>query len=189
MTDTPKSTTAPDPFDLESIRLDPSAASSAGVEKILRSIPVRKPQKHDYVRVHPAPEFRAPAAVIELRESLDNEIYLLNAEMAAQLPSEYHSVNLHAAINRQGVLFLWPVRLPDASGRRNEWSNSAAEAAAMAMNRWIRVGAYEIFAAIGSLTPPVWPPITFQEMLRIAFRDRFVTDLSHPLVKRLHGAE
>jgi hypothetical protein len=139
MSSGPANAMPPDPFDLASIRLDQNAATSAGVEKIMRSIPVRKPQKHDYIRVHPSAEYRTVAAIIELRENLDNEIYLLNAEIAKQLPSEYHTANIYTAMNRQGVLFLWPVRLPDASGRRNVWTKSLAEAAAMAIDRWIRV--------------------------------------------------
>jgi hypothetical protein len=98
-------------------------------------------------------------------------------------------------MNRQGVLSIWPVKLPNPDGRHNACQTSAAEAAELAMGRWIRIvpnmalGANEIFAATGSLQDPVWPSIAFEEILNIAFRDRSVTELSHPLVKRLHGAE
>ena len=33
------------------------------------------------------------------------------------------------AINRQGVLFLWPIRLPGADGKIDDWSRSAMDAA------------------------------------------------------------
>jgi hypothetical protein len=71
---------------------------------------------------------------------------------------------------------------------------SAAEAAELAMDKWIRItanmalGAYEISEAIGNLSEPVWPEMSFQEILRIAFRDRIVQSLDHPLVQRLRGA-
>jgi hypothetical protein len=185
----------PDPFDLAAIRLDPNAAEAAGVEKLLLTVPVRKPHKQDYFRVHPGEAFRMAAAVIEIRETNENETYLLNAEMSRALPGEYAPVTLYTVMNRQGILSIWPVKLPSADGRHNTWQSSAAEAAELAMGRWIRVvpnmalGANEIFAATGSLQDPVWPCMAFEEILKIAFRDRFVTDLSHPLVKRLHGAE
>jgi hypothetical protein len=186
---------ASDPFDLASIRLDPNAAEAAGVEKLLLTVPVRKPHKQDYFRVHPDAAFRMAAAVIEIRETNENETYLLNAEMTRALPGEYAPAVLYTVMNRQGVLSIWPVKLPSADGRHNAWQSTAAEAAELAMGRWIRIvpnmslGAYEIFAATGSLQDPVWPSMVFEEILKIAFRDRFVTDLSHPLVKRLHGAE
>jgi hypothetical protein len=184
-----------DPFNLSSIRLDPNAAEAAGVEKLLLTVPVRKPHKQDYFRVHPNKAFRMAAAVIEIRETNENETYLLNTEMSRALPGEYAPVVLYTVMNRQGILSIWPVKLPSADGRHNAWQSSAAEAAELAMGRWIRIvpnmalGAYEIFAATGSLQDPVWPSMAFEEIQKIAFRDRFVTDLSHPLVKRLHGAE
>ena len=62
----------------------------------------------------------------------------------------------------------------------------------MAMDTWVRVkanmslGAYEISAA-GEMADPVWPDLSFQELLRIAFRDRMITALDHPVIKRLRG--
>jgi hypothetical protein len=34
---------------------------------------------------------------------------------------------------------------------------------------------------------PEWPRLTFQELLRIAFRDRLVDRLDHPVILRLRG--
>jgi hypothetical protein len=61
------------------------------------------------------------------------------------------------------------------------------------MKRWIRVkanmslGAYEAYEASGTIPDPTWPDLTYQETLKIAFRDRYVTGLDHPVVKRLRG--
>jgi hypothetical protein len=49
------------------------------------------------------------------------------------------------------------------------------------------LGAYEIFEASGELPDPVWPDFSFQEILKIAFRDRLVERADHPLVQRLQG--
>jgi hypothetical protein len=88
---------------------------------------------------------------------------------------------------------LWPVKLTTPDSKRNDWARSAREAAEMAMTRWIRVkanmslGAYEIHAAESEMADPAWPDLTFQELLRIAFRDRMITALDHPVIKRLRG--
>jgi len=40
---------------------------------------------------------------------------------------------------------------------------------------------------MGSFPDPVWPDFSFQEILKIAFRDRLVDRADHPLVQRLQG--
>ena len=179
-----------DPFDLSKLRLDQSFVESSGVKKLLTTVPVRKPNPQDFIRVHASAEYRAALAVIELKE--DREIYLLTPAIARELPGEFNMVMLYTAINRQGVLHLWPVRLPATDGRVMEWHRSAMDAADMATRRWIRIkanmslGAYEIVEA-ATTAEPEWPPVTFQELLRIAFRDRLVDRLDHPVIKRLRG--
>ena len=156
----------PNPFDPAALRLDQSFADSVGVKKRLMTVPVRKPNRQDFVRVHPDPSVRlTPAAIIEVKE--DREVYLVTPNMAQELPGEFAAATLFTAINRQGVLHLWPVKLPGPDGKHNEWHRSAAEAAELAMKRWVRLtanmslGAYEVFEATGDLPEPVWPEIPF----------------------------
>jgi hypothetical protein len=183
---------APNPFNPAALRLDQSYADTVGVKKLLNTVPVRKPNRQDFVRVHPDPAFRLThAAIIEVKE--DREVFLVTPNMAQALPGEFSTVTLFTTINRQGVLHLWPVKLPSPDGKHNEWHRSAAEAAERAMTKWVRVtssmslGAYEIFEASGDLPEPVWPDISFQEILKTAFRDRIVDRADHPLVQRLLG--
>ena len=193
MTDAPETNPTPNPFDnLSGLRLDQSYADTVGVKKLLTTVPVRKPNRQDFVRVHDDPRYRlTPAAIIEVRE--DGEVYLLTPEIAQALPGEFSMVTLYTTINRQGTLHIWPVKLPTPDGRQNEWHRSAAEAAERAMKKWVRVtssmslGAYEIFEASGDLPEPGWPDISFEEILKIAFRERLVDRADHPLVQRLQG--
>jgi hypothetical protein len=114
--------------------------------------------------------------------------------MAAELPGEFVMATLLTAINRQGVLHIWPVKLPGPDGKHNEWHRSAAEAAELAQSRWVRIranmslGAYDLHEAIGQLPEPVWPEFTFTEILNTAFRHGIVDTPDHPLVQRLRGA-
>jgi hypothetical protein len=182
-----------DPFDPAAFRLSQAFADTGGVKKLLRTVPVRKPNKQDFSRVHPDAEYRlTPAAIIEVKE--DRETYLVTPEMAAELPGEFVMATLFTAINRQGVLHVWPVKLPGPDGKHNEWHRSAAEAAELAQSSWVRItanialGAYELYHAVGQLPEPVWPDVTFTEILKTAFRDRIVNMPDHPLVQRLRGA-
>jgi hypothetical protein len=102
-------------------------------------------------------------------------------------------MTLFTAINRQGVLFLWPVRLPDPDGKQLEWHRSLREAAEIAITRWVRVkadtnlGAYRIAVAESAMAEPVWPNEMFAELLEIAFRSRLIDTIDHPVIKRLRG--
>ena len=181
------------PFDPKSLRLSQNFTETVGVKKLLTAVPVRKPNKQEFVRVHPDPEYRlTPAAIVELKD--DREVYLVTPAMATELPGEFTTVTLFTAINRQGVLHLWPVKLPGPDGRQMEWHRSAAEAAELAMHKWVRVsanmslGAYEIFQATADLPEPSWPDLTFDEILKIAFRDHVIDREDHPVVRRLRGA-
>jgi hypothetical protein len=183
--------TTTDPFDLANLRLTQDFVESAGVKKLLTTVPVGRPSPQDFIRVHPGTDYRMELAVIEFKD--DRETFLLPLPIAKQLPGEFAMVSLFTAINRQGVTRLWPVRLPMSDGRINEWHRSAAEAAELAMRRWVRVkanmslGAYEMFEAASTIPEPKWPELSFQELIRIGFRDRVVNSLDHPVIKRLRG--
>jgi hypothetical protein len=185
--------TAPDPFDPASLRLSQDFAATLGVRKALLTVPVRKPDKSWFVRVNPDAGYRLQTAVIELKE--DRETYLVEKALWPELAAEstFAPRALFTAMNRQGVLFLWPIRLPGADGKVDEWSRTALEAAERATRGWVRVaanmalGAYDVSEATGQLGEPDWPSTPFADLLRVAFKDRFIDTLNHPVLRRLRG--
>jgi hypothetical protein len=182
----------PDPFDLKRLRLDQSFTETVGVKKLLTTVPVKKPSPQDFIRVHPSKDYRDVFAILELKD--DGEVYLVVPAIAREIPGEYFMATIHTAITRQGNIFLWPIRMPGPDGKILEWHRSAAEAAALATEGWVRVkanmsnGAYDIFLAEKVIAKPEWPNVSYQELLRIGFRDRLVDHLDHPVLKRLRGA-
>ena len=181
----------PDPFDIASLRLDQNFVESVGVKKLLTTGPVRRPGPQDFVRVHPSPAYRENFAMVELKD--DREEYLVRPEILGELPGETVNKTLFTAINRQGVVFLWPVRLPAPDDRQNDWVRTTREAAEMAVCHWVRMkanmslGAYEITVAESAMADPAWPEHSFRDLVRIAFRDRMIASLDHPVIKRLRG--
>ena len=179
------------PFDPSNLRLSQNFAESTGVKKLFTTIPVRKPSKQDFVRVHPDPTFRLETVILEFKE--EGESYLVASELWSELVGELTPKILFTAINRQKTLFIWPVRLPGEDGRHNEWNASALEAAQLAQSKWVRVsanmnlGAYEIFEAISELSDPEWPETNFTKILETAFKGRYIKDLDHPALRRLRG--
>jgi hypothetical protein len=182
---------ATDPFDPKALRLDQSFGDGPAVKKLLTTIPVRKPGAQDFIRVHPNDEYRLDTAVITLKD--DRETYLVAPTLVPELITECVPVSLFTTMSRQGVLTLWPIRLPGPDGKMNEAWRSAREAAEIAMESWVRVkwstslGAYEIFRAKGAIQDPEWPDLSLRELLKIAFRDHYIDTPDHAVIKRLRG--
>jgi hypothetical protein len=181
-----------DPFHPEALRLDPSFTEGVAVKKLLITVPVRKPNSQEFIRVHPNTDYHLPVTTLVLKD--EREVYLVAPAIAPELAGETVASTLYTSMSRQGVLFLWPVRLPSPDGRPNAWHTSAAVAASHAMKRWVRVsanmglGAYEVAEAQATFPDPAWPEHTFHELLKIAFRDRFIDCEDHPVILRLRGA-
>src|SRR5206468_814466 len=131
----PKPDPAPDPFDPASLRLRGDLTEAMGVKRTLLSVPVRKPDKAWFVQVPPAEEYSLQTAVIELKE--DRETYLVAQHLGPRLAAEstFSPRALFTAVTRQGVVFLWPCRMPGADGKLDEWGRTALEAAELARTR------------------------------------------------------
>ena len=180
-----------DAFDLDRLRLPQDFGSVIGVKKIITTVPIRKPHRQEFVRVHPDEARRLQTAVIEIKE--DRETYLIDPSLWPELSDEVVPKILFTTITRQGDVFLWPIRLPGSDGRLDNWNQSAIKAAEHAMQHWIRVsanmslGAYELWRAGGELDEPTWPDMSFAELMQIAIKDRWITTYDHPVLKRLRG--
>lgn len=179
-------------FDPARLRVSQNFGELAATRKVLTSVQVAKPNRQQWVRVHPDAGYRVNLALIEEKES--RTMYVVEPSLVSELAEEVIYVTLHTAVTREGTVFLWPVRLPDADGRPNGWYDSAREAAAAAVKGWVRVvanmsvGAYEYWTAAGTLAEPEWPELSYSELLSVAFKgDRFIDTLDHPLVARLKG--
>jgi hypothetical protein len=183
-----------DPFsDLSSLQLSQDFHAQVGVKKALVRVPVRKPHRQEFIRVRDDAEYRLETGVLELKE--DREYYLLAPEVREQLPGDWAPVRLVTAITRQGVVFLWPLKLPDPDGRANSWHETALNAANLATGQWVKLvadmnlGGYQPYLATGELPEPDWPEHDFQRLLAVAFRERFIRDMEHPVITRLLGYE
>jgi hypothetical protein len=179
-----------DKFDIESCRLSQNYENLIDVKKIITTVPIKKPDKQWFVRVHPDWQFET--AVLEDKE--DMATYLVVPTLWVELSHEITRKVLFAAITTHKVLFLWPVKLPGDDGRTDHWNESAREAARLAKKNWIRIcsnralGAYEVIKAAGALHEPEWPQeMDFNELVKIAFKGRIIKEWEHPVLKRLRG--
>ena len=179
------------PFDPASLRLGQDFTSGFGVKKVLTTVPCRKPNRQEFVRVRSGEEWRLETAILEDKVAREN--YLVHRSLWSELGEEILPVCLFLAINRQSDLFLWPVKLARPDGRTNPWNESALAAAREAESHWIRVvsnmnaGMYDTLAAVAEFSDPEWPDVTFEGILELCFRGRYIQDASHPVIKSLRG--
>lgn len=163
--------------------------ASAGIQT---NIPVKKPGKKNYFRVHPEPSFRLyDVAVIEEE---GGDVYLVNADL--QLPDDVMQfvshVNLLTALTHRGKLFVWYFKNTDTS-----WASSALRVARRAQDEWVRImadfesGGYNIFPAPEPLRSkkPVFPSMSPEEIFTLAFDNRMITSVDDPIIRRLRGLE
>jgi hypothetical protein len=180
-----------DGFNLESLRLPQNFGETLGVRRLITRVPVRKPIKQEFFRVRPGEAWRFQAMILELKE--ESETYLLSSSLWSVMPELLRPAVLHTAADRRNNVFLIPVPLPGTDGRRNSWHESLAEVVEKAETRWVRsvankaVGGYDMLVAEGNLAEPEWPDITFDELIKIAFRDRVITTEDHPVIRQLLG--
>ena len=111
--------------DFSRFRLSQNFGNVSGVKKQLSTVPVRKPNKTQWVRVHP--EKKMDAMLLKYGEK-DEDLYLVEPELQAEVEQLARAHRLVLAIDRQGDPFLWPIVLPDENRRLN-WHLSALEAA------------------------------------------------------------
>ena len=116
--------------------------------------------------------------------------------MRTSLVGEYKPFRLYVGITKQNVLFVWPIRIPGDDGRNNDYWITGHEFAELAKIRWIRVvtnmslGAYEKrMRKDWDDVMPEWPdPMpNMLQILKIAFKDKIIRNMEHPLVKKLLG--
>jgi len=165
-------------------------------------IPHRKPNKQSFIRVSPDPAHRIQLAMLEVESGVggDKELFVVLPEVVpgiADLPGLSHRLVVLAVARPENSPFLWPIKLPNESGRSTgNWGHSAMEIARQAKTQWLRVsanlqmGCYVATVATADWPEPKWPELTMSEMLRRSFGESgIIQTVDHPVVRTLRGME
>jgi hypothetical protein len=186
----PSKAEAYDPFDPEALRA--GALADVEVEKVLTAVPVRKPGRTEFIRVHP--DHVLDVLLLEANSGLDRECYLVAPEVQHLVLPELRRTRLFVGITKRGTVFLWPVKLPlEGHDRIRRVSDTALQGAEQAKQLWTKIvwnsdlGGYEIFRAKGDLGEPQWPDKSFRDLIEIAFRHNLVDRADHPVIRELEG--
>ena len=175
--------------DFSRFRLSQNFGSVSGVRKKLTTVPVRKPHKTQFFRIHP--ENKLDTMLLKYGEG-NEEIYLIESDVLPEVDDLAKPYRLVVTIDRQNNVFIWPLAIPDQDRPLN-WHISAMDAASNAELSWTRMqanmtlGAYEIFSAEGELSEPEWPELSIDELLEIAFKNKIIDRPDHLVLLQLRG--
>jgi len=178
-------------FDINALRLPASYGATLGVKRVLNNVPVGKPKKAQFFRVHPSPDMTFNTMLLEQKDT--RESYLVMPDASSQISELVKPVQLFLGIDRQGNLFLVPIPLPAEDGNRNPWHESLAQAVELAKSKWLRIaanlsgGAYDVFEAQADLPEPEWPEYGMDKYIEVAFRGKIIKDMEHPVIQSLLG--
>jgi len=176
--------------DFSRFRLSQNFGSLSGVKKKRTTVPVRKPNKTQFVRVRT--EGKLDAMLLKY-PSDSEDLYLIEPDVIQEVGNLANPYRLVQAIDRQNNVFVWPLAIPD-DARPQNWHLSALEAAGNAELEWTRMQAnmalqaYDIFAAVNYLGEPEWPELSMNELLEIAFKNKIIDRPDHLVLRQLRGA-
>ncbi|MDO6384700.1 hypothetical protein [Uliginosibacterium sp. 31-12] len=175
------------------LRLSTDFHQIAAGKPVLVEVPVAKPPKHAFFQTSQNIAHSISLCTLDAAKMGGSGVYAVSAEVAARIPDQVRNVELRLAVTAQGAPYLVPIPHSGADGRQNPWHLSLARAMALAKGRWIRLsanqlrGAYDVFEALGELPEPQWPTESFDELVELAFKDRVITSVDHPLIQQLLG--
>ena len=177
--------------DLSKLRL---TSKPVKTKKVLLEVPVHKPSKEVWFRVHTSPDYTGNFHFIELNDSRDRDYFFVMPDVAERLNGIEPTLvakTVFTCINRSGDVWLWLAAIPD-DDNPNTWHATALECAKLAQDKWTRmvsnqaISSYE--ASVSELDiEPEWPGRTFDELLEVAFKGRIIDSMDHAVIRRLQG--
>jgi hypothetical protein len=162
-------------------------------DKVLIFLPVRKPKKDEWVRIHRS--IRVRAYVYESAE--ERSWYLISPEVFETLAEFARIVDLSLAITATDVAFIWPVSVP-TERRPHHAHTESFESAKAAREEWIQTawtnGHWAVHRRPKKMPDPIWPKEipTPESMLRFAANTgslELIDSKDHPIIQRLLGLD
>jgi hypothetical protein len=173
-------------LELASSLIDSSGTGGDVTCDELVSLPVDRPGKTQFFRIHPT--LHADVNILKVDGINGTEKYAVVPSMVKSLDN-VGLFTLFFGVHRDGSYFLWPVSATSSDG----YSRSARQIAIAAIQQWCRLVSNRATSVyIKRVAPqcedvPVWPEEkTFADLLVLAFGDGHIIDTpEHPIVKEM----
>jgi hypothetical protein len=181
--------------DIEAFCVKPGSAAPAA-KQVLLKILLGKPPRQDFIRVRPEADFQREIYCLKDEHSFGDE-YLVAPHIVPLLGGLAVRKLAQLAVTRRGTPLIWLIKLRGDDGRLDNWNEVALAASRLAQKKWIRIApdienrGYDVVTVEDGweIPEPVWPNLTMAEAMTLAFQDRIIRDVNHPIVRRILGRE
>ena len=203
---TPDLAATPDPFNLDALRAPPNFQQTGGVKKTTLNVNASsRPPKDKFIRVHPFDATHGQEDwclnVVVFGHQFEDEISAENfivpsgSDVYDALFEKLRPALIICGITTSAAKFLWELKLPSPGNNRraNQWHETRLVCARKAMDGWLRpeadmhAGGYNYAEPIATIPDPDWGNDSFQTMFQIAYRERIIDSLDHPVAKEVLG--
>lgn len=172
----------------------PNEPEEVTLENLLMDVRFTKPKNRQFIRTHPGDLARNNNSYGFLEDNdFGKTTYIVSQNIFEQFRSYCFRAKLVTCIDRQGRVFLWPLKI-DKNKKENSWNRSARDAALLAETNWLSklphysgAKSYEFQKAAGNLGEPDWPSTDFDDLMRIALKNYYIHDQTHPVIQKLLG--
>ncbi len=186
------------PFNFEALQV--TETISIVVKRVVTSIPIKKPKPGvEFFRIRPGSEWKFDTYLLDLGGKGDGEgKFLLDPALYPEVieTKKLRLVRIYAGITYgSGEIFLSEIPKPDADGKDHEYNRTRRLAYTAAETQWLKlqtndsIGAYDMILSMSKLPDPEWPeePENMVKAIELAFKDKFIDDHNHPVLKKLRG--
>jgi hypothetical protein len=152
-------------------------ASAVGIVNISVN---KVPSKNEFFRTHP--DFRAVIPIVDIEVGMEKTFFAVTDEMVIALAGIGITVTEHAlylTVTSRGAVRIVPVRCASTDGEQNEYARTKEIGLRDGIDGWVRLftdqenRCYKVFPApVGRFADPIWPPLKFARIFRLAFRDK-----------------
>jgi hypothetical protein len=160
-------------------------------------IPVDKPKEFEWFRTHPDAAYRKVLMCLDFKAPNTNgkELHIIHPKLAHLFAdTSAGPYQLYTLMNRVGNLRICEVKLPQ-DGKWNEYNRTRQMALDRGIVEWTRMWAnlkasrYESQPAPVKYPDPIWPDLSYGDLLQIAFGalGRIIDSEDHIVVKIMRG--
>ncbi len=153
---------------------------------------VGKPEKEYFFRTHPDLEHYSGLVVLV---NYEGEKYCVAEDLHDELEGESYVADIFLGVTRDGAPFLWPVPVPDADGKSNDWHRAARRVIREASRNWVRAlgnktsKGYVLVRPRIKYAEPKWPTEPLSALIEKAFESKVIDTVDHFVIRRLRGLD
>jgi hypothetical protein len=182
----------PDP---SRFRIPQNYAEHIQTRKKAVNVPLGKPDDQLWIWIPSSNEWRSSVGM--LRDKKNREWYVVEPELLPEISETLIPVLVVMYVTRGGSPGLWPIRMPNETGRIDSFNGSALEIACIHTDKWIRVilnadgRGYEFLEMDSAveMPQPKLPADGYWHLFGLAVKGNTISSLQHPLLKHLRGEQ